>query len=282
MALSSTNQKLIERKFARLETRIKFTGTWKPWGRPARIFDPTHFTLDVSQDRYGEFFEVSVSPQTTLEVDAIDIQPNLRHLLLMVWRGSNSDETQRKDKFLCGFDERHLFVAAVPGDSVSSVKTAMEALKPTLVKDAQDRVGLNGAARLRRRNRAFVRQGEWFFLPAPELEVNPMLMLEKEPLSRGRGKAHLCQYAYRTGGEMVYVCRQYPSGMLENEYRKLLKQRPETNKFNWSRMTRNPELYVQGTVRHPDHATLRLNGWHRVLMNTESEAPAGKHVVFLD
>jgi hypothetical protein len=135
---------------------------------------------------------------------------------------------------------------------------------------------------LRRRNRAFVRQGEWFFVPVPNLEVNPMLILKKEPLSRGRGKAHLCQYAYRIGGEMVYVCRQYPSGVLENEYKKLLKHQPEANTYNWSRRMRNPELYVQGTVRHPDHATLRLNGWHRVLMNTENEAPAGKHVVFLD
>jgi hypothetical protein len=273
---------LFERKFARLETRVKFSGAWKPWGRPARIFDPTHFTLDVSQDNYGEHFEVSVSPKTTLEVDAIDVQPKLRHLLLMVWRNPDKDKPGRKDKFLCGFDERHLFVAAVPGDNVSSVKTAIEALKPQLVKDAQDRMSLSGTARLRRRNRAFVRQGEWFFVPAPSLEVDPLLVLEKEPLSRGRGKSHFCQYAYRTGGDMVYVCRQYPAGVVEKEYHALLKQQTGANTWNWQRMMRNPELYVQGTVRHPDHATLRLNGWHRVVMNTENQAPAGKHVVFLD
>jgi len=37
-------------------------------------------------------------------------------------------------KFLCGHDERHWFVAAVPGRGVSNVRTAMEALKPAAVR----------------------------------------------------------------------------------------------------------------------------------------------------
>jgi hypothetical protein len=47
-------------------------------------------------------------------------------------------------------------------------------------------------------------------------------------------------------------------------------------------MVRDPEVYAQGAVRHPDHATIRLHGWHRVLMNTEREARAMRHVAFLD
>jgi len=35
-------------------------------------------------------------------------------------------------------------------------------------------------------------------------------------------------------------------------------------------------------VRHPDHATIRLAGWHRVLMNTEQGARALRHVAFID
>jgi hypothetical protein len=37
-----------------------------------------------------------------------------------------------------------------------------------------------------------------------------------------------------------------------------------------------------GAVRHPDHATIVLRDWHRVLMNTEHRAEAMRHVAFLD
>jgi hypothetical protein len=48
------------------------------------------------------------------------------------------------------------------------------------------------------------------------------------------------------------------------------------------RMVRDPELYAKGAVRHPDHNTIVLRGWHRVLMNTEQGARAMRHVAFLD
>jgi hypothetical protein len=38
----------------------------------------------------------------------------------------------------------------------------------------------------------------------------------------------------------------------------------------------------QGSVRHPDHNTIVLHGWHRVLMNTERAARAMWHVAYLD
>ena len=47
-------------------------------------------------------------------------------------------------------------------------------------------------------------------------------------------------------------------------------------------MTREPELFARGTVRHPDHATIPLRGWHRVAMNTEQAAKAMRHVMFVD
>jgi hypothetical protein len=47
-------------------------------------------------------------------------------------------------------------------------------------------------------------------------------------------------------------------------------------------MTADPELYAKGTVRHPDHATITLQGWHRVEMNTESRAQAMRFVTFVD
>jgi hypothetical protein len=41
-------------------------------------------------------------------------------------------------------------------------------------------------------------------------------------------------------------------------------------------------VYVNGRIRHADHKTITLNGWHRVLMNTEGQSKAMKNVVFLD
>ena len=34
-------------------------------------------------------------------------------------------------------------------------------------------------------------------------------------------------------------------------------------------MRRNPRVYARGRIRHPDHATVTLDGWHEVFSNTE-------------
>ena len=53
-------------------------------------------------------------------------------------------------------------------------------------------------------------------------------------------------------------------------------------KWNWQVMRRNSEVYVKGRIRHPDHQTLVLPDWHRVVMNTENQSRAMQHVAFLD
>jgi hypothetical protein len=65
----------------------------------------------------------------------------------------------------------------------------------------------------------------------------------------------------------------------EAEMRKAAVAHPS---WRWTSMLRDPDLFVRGAIRHPDHATITLRGWHRVYMNTESLARAGSHVVFLD
>jgi len=47
-------------------------------------------------------------------------------------------------------------------------------------------------------------------------------------------------------------------------------------------MQRNPGVYVHGRIRHSDHATITLHGWHQVVMNTENESQAMRNVAFLD
>jgi adenosyl cobinamide kinase/adenosyl cobinamide phosphate guanylyltransferase len=112
--------------------------------------------------------------------------------------------------------------------------------------------------------------------------VNQQLIHRDEPIRRGSGKAHWCEELYRTGGEIVHVSSRYPNGLADKEYQKLIAQNPAGKKWNWRIMTRDAGVYVRGRISHPDHATIQLFGWHRVIMNTEHEAPAARNVVFLD
>jgi hypothetical protein len=114
-------------------------------------------------------------------------------------------------------------VAAVPEvPGIASVAAAMEALKPGLVRQRQNNLRIRPKNRNRRRNDAFIRQGEWFFIPSPNLNVDPKLVLQNEPLRRGRGKPHVVEFLYRIGGETVYVSNGYPNGLTATQYGKLL------------------------------------------------------------
>jgi hypothetical protein len=261
-------------KFARIGARLKVAD--RP-SRRSRV-PMGAISLDVQAERDGEFFEV-VSPGGSYpEVAVLDVQSADRHLLLMVREGGE------KHKFLCGHDERHWFVAAVPESApVGTVRQAKEALKPAEVQAAQGRQGLRAEARNRRKNAAYRRQGEWFFLPEPGFTADEALVLRNEPLMRGNGgKPHWVESLYRTDGEQVHVCPRHPNGVTEREYRKILSRNPEAKGWGWRAMRRNPGVYVRGSVRHADHKTIVLHGWHRVLMNTEGQSIAMRNVAFLD
>ncbi|OAI48458.1 hypothetical protein AYO44_07005 [Planctomycetaceae bacterium SCGC AG-212-F19] len=263
----------IDNKFARIGARLKVAD------RPARRFRTTGvISLDVQTDRKGEFFEIVRQPGADAAVEVLDLQPADRHLLLLVREG------KEKSKYLCGHDERHWFVAGIPDKApVGTVKQAKEALKPTEVQTAQGRKGISGHARNRRKNAAYVRQGEWFFIPVPGLVVDEKLVLRNEPLTRGNGgKPHWAEFCCRVGGETVYVCSRHRNGVTEAEYQRIVTGNHLAKKWGWQVMRRNPGVHVRGRVRHPDHKTIVLHGWHRVLMNTESQSKAMRNVAFLD
>jgi hypothetical protein len=265
--------RLLENKFARLGARLKVAD------RPARrTRTPGVVSLDVRADRKGEFFEIVRPVGADAEVAVLDVQPADRHLLLLVREGRD------KSKFLCGHDERHWFVAGIPESApVGTVRQAKEALKPVEVRVAQALKALRAEARSRRKNAAYVRQGEWFFLPAADLSVDEKLVLRHESLSRGNGgKPHWAEFCYRTGGETVYVCARRPNGVTEAQYKHILAGSPKAKGWGWRAMRRNAGVYVRGRVRHADHKTVVLHGWHRVLMNTEGQSKAMRNVAFLD
>ena len=260
-------------KFERIGARLKLSDG----PEPRRVAASGLVRLDVRTDNHGEFFEIR-GRFGDARIEVLDVQPADRHLLLMV------REREEKPKYLCGHDERHWFVAAVPESApVGTVRAAKEALKPAEVRSAQARKGLDAEAGNRRKNAAYRRQGEWFFIPAPDLKVDAKLVLNDEPITRGNGgKPHRTEFCYRSGGETVQVCDRLPGGINDVQYRKVLKDRPEAKGWGWRIMRRNAEVYARGRVRHADHKTITLHGWHRVLMNTENQARAMRHVAFLD
>jgi hypothetical protein len=238
------------------------------------------FSVDIQSDRQGEYFLVRKPADVAIEV--LDLWPRDRHLLLMA-RHQNAERTDmpRKSKFLCGHDERHWFVAAVPEDKgVSNVQQAMDALKPQAVWDSMSQHGVPMEDRNQRRTAGFVRQGEWFFLPRPQMQVQRARILKDEPLRRGAGKPHFVDQLYREGGESVYFAPAYPNGLTLTEYSRLSKE--ERDRHRWRRMQRDPRAFVRGRVRHRDHATIVLDVWHEVVMNTETRAFAMRNVAFLD
>ncbi len=240
---------LLDIKFARIGARLKVADRPSRRSRTSGVI-----SLDVQADHKGEFFEIVRQPGAEAEIAVLDVQPADRHLLLLVREGKD------KSKFLCGHDERHFFVAGIPESApVGTVRQAKEALKPAEVQTAQARQCLKGKARNRRKNAAFVRQGEWFFLPVPDFAVNEKLVLPNESLRRGNGgKPHWAEFCYRTGGETVYVCSRHSNGVTVAQYRSILAGNSKADTWDWRMMLRNAGVYVRGRVRHPTTPRSRL------------------------
>jgi hypothetical protein len=191
--------------------------------------------IDIRRDRKGEYFDIAVAEgDDKLELQVLDVQPDKQHLLLMV-RPEEGD----KRKVLCGHDEMHFFAAPVPRRTIH-VADAMERLKPAPVQEISKKAKKKN--RNKRKNEAFRRQGEWFFIPLPNFEPPRNAHVgHNEPLQRERGR--------QAGG--------------------------------WRRQSRVSRAYVRGKVRHPDHHTITLPGWHEVMLNREG-AVRNSVVTFID
>lgn len=275
----------LNRFFSRMGARVKFlegVPTARRWNAFRSAADSPSIVLDILRDKHGEYFEVRTAPGTSQELVVLQVEPRERHLLLLSRQFGDKGQLLAKQKFLCGHDERHWFVAAIPeSEPVSTVAAAKIALKPEQVRLRESSLGVSRKQSFRRRNAAFVRQGEWFFLPARDVVANPMHVLRNEFLSRGNGgKPHVAEECYRSGGETVYVSAKYPTGLAAIEFNRLPES--ERKRGNFRMMQRDAAAYVRGEVWHPDHATVELDGWHRVLMNTENRSSAMRFLAFLD
>jgi hypothetical protein len=246
-------QEIIRRHFESIGARVRFRDL-----EPRRQFafdpEPPSFRIDIASDRHGSVFDIELSDSHP-ELLVLQTVPKERHLLLYSRNG---------ERFLCGHDERDWFVAAVPS-RVSTVRAAKLALMPVVVR--QRLRGLPRAAARKRRNAAFVRQGEWFFVPV-DVEFPEELILRNEPLQReARSKPHLCEEFYRGPGESVYIVE----GQIytKAEFRAKRKANKEFGYSGVAQRGWNRDAYARGAVRHPDHATIHLDCWHRVHLNAE-------------
>lgn len=240
------------------------------------------FVLDIERNPREEQFILRLreSAADSVEFFAVDIRPKRRHLLLVAKLRMPLGEPEKR-KFLCGHDERHWFVAPLSNaDHLSDIDQAMESLKPAAAIASQRRNRVGGKRINARRNAGFIRQGEWFFIPRPELSIaRAEMILRAEPIRRAGGAPHIVEELYREGGEQVYVCARYPHGVSEARFRELTSAKPDARKWDWRPMRRNPRAYARGRVRHPDHATICLSFWHEVHMSDELRAA---NVAFLD
>ena len=81
-----------------------------------------------------------------------------------------------------------------------------------------------------------------------------------------------CRIAYDGTDLSITVFSQrliHPNGVTESVYRRLMRRKPDLRSLNWTPMRRDPEAYAKGRIRHPDHKTIRLRGWHRIHVNKE-------------
>lgn len=267
------DSQLLVDKFRRMGARVKV----------ATDAAVTRARIDIGHDRKGQFFDLRLAP--TAGADAIDVRPGDRHLLLRVQDedGRGLKVGRGDQRFLCGHDEREWFVAAVPeGTGASNVRLAMEALKPRPVRQAQEAAGVRFEDRFRRRNAAYVRQGEWFFVPAPRWVTVPQdQVLRDEPLSRTGGKPHRVEFLCRTGGELVYMHRKDGTVISRQQYDRRVR-RNSALASEYTQQRRNMAVLVRGRVSHPDHKTIILRDWHVVYMNTEHQSQAMRFVAFID
>ena len=210
----------------------------RQWHSRRRFWSVTdvNFLLDVDESGKQDRFTLTAreSKLDEFELRVVDTRPKDRHLLLMAKEFDPAGRPQ-KDKFLCGHDERHWFVAGVPNaQSVANVFQAKEALKPNGVARLQRLAGVKRKNWQKRKNAGFLRQGEWFFLPQPQfMPSREALIFSWEPITRSGGKPHMVEQLCRFGGETVYVCSRYPNGVTAAQYRRICDRNHKANRWNW-------------------------------------------------
>jgi hypothetical protein len=190
--------------------------------------------VQESRRRYLEYLSRPYRARTRGEAEAYALKVGGRILDESPQRFLLERWTPEVDRrYLCGRDDIHLFVAQVK--EAATVAEAHASLKPEAVEKA--------------RPGSVLRQGEWFFLePSHEERARLDRYLRdfghavqmKASLGSG-GRPHLADFAVRIDHRVRSQNREY----------------------------RRPEVFARGNVVHPDHRSLSLLTWRKVLRNNE-------------
>jgi hypothetical protein len=257
--------------FERIGARVGIGGLDRAMPNRRRL----PLAMDVVHDEQGERFDIQLASNVRLAV--LDVQPKTRHLLL------SASNAAGEDRFLCGHDELHWFVAGLPqvfGRGAESVLEARQNLKPDLVVRLETK---RRRGKHPRRSDVFLRQGEWFFLPWSHARIDDKHVTRNGVLARGPGsKPHVCEQLYEDG-EREYQCDRYPKlAFFESEYLEILRTRRKANRWNWRPLPYRGEKYARGWISHADHRPLYLDIWHRVELNKETHVLTMSQMVYRD
>lgn len=234
--------------------------------------------MNVTTDRGGEHFTLTIHPdikETDIDIQMLDYDEKLRQMLLflrfprisMDFRGNvlknkGGDEFE-VSRLLVGHDEMHWFVAGVT-ESLT-VKQAFERLRPAAVTVAMRKSGVKDKNWRKRKNKGFIRQGEWFFVPVHFEDNDKTIIHKNEPIRRPNGgKPHFVEEVVRFGGEVVYV--KGDSIITEKEYKKIT----SLDRLHYRQQVKGATVIGRGKVKHPDHHTVELKGWHEIHLSTEA------------
>lgn len=233
--------------------------------------------FNVGTDRQGEFFTLSVNEESEkADVRVLVADQVLAQALILVVTKDEKGKIQ-KEKLLLGHDERHWFVAGVP-EKARNIKDAFKLLKPEAARLSQERAGVGGKTLNKRRNKGFIRQGEWFFVPVQFEPDRFTHVYKNEPIQRSAGSTpHIVEKLVRMGGQQIFIM----GGKIYTQ-----EQRDAyvmaNGKGHFQARTQNAQVFVTGRVSHKDHKTVHLQSWHEVHISREPSNAGRSAQGFLD
>jgi len=234
--------------------------------------------FNVGTDRQGEFFTLSVNEESEdADVRIVAVDPVLMQALILIVTKDESGKPQ-KEKLLLGHDERHWFVAGVP-EKARNIKDAFRLLKPEAARVSQERARVGSKTLDRRKNKGFIRQGEWFFVPVQFEPDKKTHIYKNEPLQRAPGSTpHVVEKLVRFGGQQVYIL----NGGIYTQEQKDAYVAANGGRQHFQARTQNATVFVTGKVSHKDHKTVYLPGWHEVHLSREPSNTGRSAQGFLD
>lgn len=193
-----------------------------------------------------------------LGVRTMDLIPNVGRGGVLFSVKVRRRTPSQKRHFLCGVDERQLFIAQLP-KAVSTVRDAHACLKTTSVALAEGQ-GIHT-----------VRQGEWFFLESTASELAQIEDgLAKKLLTIERN-VPIGPFTV-AGGVRGKKVRQGVGNPHTADELVLLPGTPVAGSV-WA--VRAREVFIRGRVRHVDHKTVSFSGWRKVIRNAEPGQASG-------